>query len=350
MKRYDGMVKTTNNHLAEVLDVLAPNLADPLVETKTLNALYGLVAHLPPISRGGFECRLDPLEPQVDLQLCVEPDAEDITLMGRWLAELAPDHPAKSPLLRLLDLWSVDGPSDQRFPELWLEFDCGEAETRVPALFFALPQNPVYALHTWPLAQAGLDALFGRANWRPWKGNLKRCLAGWPDGVFISHLGAMLSRQGQCVRVNIKRLNDATLPVFLESIGWPGDRATATHWAGVLLRHADRLTLSLDLGERLGVRLGLEAFFVHQPPAATGWDKLLRALIRRGLCDPAKAEALLVWPGHTTPLNVKTPWPQSWIATSLRQPANRFSTVERCLHHIKVGLSPDRAPEAKGYV
>lgn len=100
-------MKTTNNHWAEVLDVLAPNLADPLVETKTLNALYGLVAHLPPISCGGLECRLDPLEPQVDLQLCVEPDTEDITLMGRWLAELAPDHPAKPPLLRLLDLWSV---------------------------------------------------------------------------------------------------------------------------------------------------------------------------------------------------------------------------------------------------
>ncbi len=334
--------------LAESLEILLPSLGSTFIGPSARQRLRALAGHLAPMARGGFECRLSPRASQVDLQQCVVPDDESLM---EWQASIA-TSPGWSPLRHFLAAWLK--PSSRlhdHISEIWLEFDVNHVATSLPlpAMFFGLPQDVSPAVDTYKIAAQCLDLLLGQ-SWYDWQELLYRCFAACPDGVFISHIGVMLSRNAPALRVNVKRLQPHLLAPYLQQIRWQGSirEATAlmTQWSAFV----DRITVCLDVGQHVYPQIGFECILLNQPQSHSRWAMFLEALVKQGLCAPDKPSALLDWPGQTTPMNALAPWPSHLIAASLFQPKDVFTSFDRRLSHIKLAWHPERALEAKAYL
>jgi hypothetical protein len=201
-----------------------------------------------------------------------------------------------------------------------------------------------------PIAAKALDLLLGESGWCEWRDNLYRCFAACPNGVFVSHIGVMLSRKAPALRVNVKRLLPDSLVPYLQQIGWEGETAEVGALMRQLLAFADRITVCLDVGKRIYPQIGLECILLKQPQSEPRWTAFVNYLVEGGLCAPAKGEALLNWPGQTNPASAPAPWPGELIVASLLQPQNGFSVFERRLSHIKIVWQPQCRLEAKAYL
>ncbi|ETX02747.1 MAG: hypothetical protein ETSY1_02490 [Candidatus Entotheonella factor] len=344
--------------LAESLDVLLPNLVPTLVRPEVIPGLKALAGRLVPIVRGGFECRLSAHHPQVDLQQCIVADDRELGLLQSSMAVAASGVEGAEcqhwlSLQHFIAAWSEPfSLLHDSIPEIWLEFDNDRTSQGLPlpAVFFALPQDISPAMDTYKIAAQSLNLLLGLSGWREWQTPLSRCFAACPDGGFVSHIGVMLSRRAPALRVNVKRLQPDTLHPYLQHIGWPYE----THGVQTLMQQlstrADRITVCLDVGQTIYPRLGFECIFLHQPPQDAGWTKLLDDLVHQGLCTSEKRDALLSWPGQTTPVNSLVSWPEHLIVASLLQPSSSFTAFDRRLSHLKVSWQPPHVLEAKAYL
>lgn len=340
--------------LTESLDVLLPNLMPTLVGSDAVLALKSLAGNLAPILRGGFECRLSANAPQVDLQQCIFREESELALLRDFVAAaiakkgISVDY-GWGKLQAFLDEWQS---TLQAIPEIWLEFDVKASSNclPLPAIFLGLPQEASPALDSYKIAAKSLDLLLGHSGWREWQDNLDRCFSPCPKNVFVSHVGAMLSRNFPALRVNVKRLQPDTLVGYLQEIGWQGETKEVEALMAELFALCDRITVCLDVGAKVYPQIGLECIFMDQPQHEPRWHIFLDYLVERGLCDPEKREALLDWTGQSNPVNSPAPWPRDLIAASLLQSMERFTMFDRRLSHIKVSWRSQHPLEAKAYL
>jgi len=325
--------------LAAYLDVLLPHLGSQIVHPLVVSDVKTLASNLPPILRGGFECRLSANSSQIDLQQCIVQD--DIKLLKEHITS-STNTIRWSQLLDFLTEWQS---SLKEIPEIWLEFDNNTA--LIPSVFIGLPQSPAH--ETYQIAVQSLNLLL-QSNWATWQDNLYRCFATCPDGVFVSHIGVMLSRNSPALRVNIKRLQADLLIPYLQQIGWQEETNELEILMQQLSALVDRITVCLDVGQQIYPQIGLECIFIQQPPHESRWAVFLDYLVEHNLCEPRKREALLNWPGQSNPVNSMAPWPKQLIAASLLEPKKRFTAFERRLSHIKVVWKPQGHLEAKAYL
>lgn len=337
--------------LADSFDLLAPSLPPALIPPALTPQLRQLTRRLAPLPRAGFEVRLG-LSPRVDLQQWLTRRDHEPQLLRDHIRGAGWSGPAARGLDRLLARWS--NPEDQlhaALAELWLEFDLtgALASTALPplSLFLALATaDHANGLRTAATALAPLIVEDRRARSQAM---LERCLDACPGGAFVSHIGLMLGRAEPSMRVNVKRLESKDLPSYLCHVGWPGSLPDAVSTFDDLRPLVDRITVCLDIGAALSPKLGLECILDAQPPADPRWSAFLGKLVEWGWCAPAKRDALVQWPGLTTPANVAEPWPAPLIRAELLRGADHLSAFERRLSHVKITLSPARLPEAKGY-
>jgi hypothetical protein len=112
----------------------------------------------------------------------------------------------------------------------------------------------------------------------------------------------------------------------------------------------DEYGLALDLGDSLAPKLGVECYLYEPSPRQESrWARLLDYFIATGCCAPAKADALLRWPGRhfhgvtlgeIAELRAKSPS----LAPRLQ------NLLTRRISHLKLVLEPDQAPQAKAYL
>lgn len=340
--------------LTESIHLLLPNLVPKLVAPDAIWGLKTLTDNLTPILRGGFECRLGANRSQVDFQQCIIRDESELILLQEAIAIIASGDGIStdtrwSQLQYFLGQWQL---SLQSIPEIWLEYDSDISSVflPLPAIFFGLPQKRFPTIDTYAIAAKSLDLLLGRSGWHKWQDNLERCFRACPHGVFVSHIGVMLSRNVPALRVNVKGLQPAALISYLQEIGWPGETKEVEALMKQLFSLVDRVTVCLDVGKRIYPQIGLECILVHQPEQDSRWATFLDYLLERGLCTPEKREALLKWPGQTNPVNSPAPWPGHLIAASLLQPRERFTLFDRRLSHLKIVYRPQCPLEAKAYL
>jgi ubiquinone/menaquinone biosynthesis C-methylase UbiE len=336
---------------AESINLLLPYLTPALVQPPQISALKAMTAQMAPILRGGFECRLGDNAPQVDVQQCVISDADEPSVLRDHVkAFSAPTDIGWAPLQSLLNQWADPDSPLQEVPELWLEYDCPEVTDNLPlpSIFLALPSALSAKSNTYQMATQILDTLLGCSLWSGWQQSLYRCFAACPDGVFVSHIGVMLSRSIQALRINVKRLQPDFLIPYLQQLGWSGDTAAVEMLMTQLAAQVDRITVCLDVGIEINPQIGFECIFQQQPQQEPRWSMFLDYLLNQGYCTPTKGEALLNWPGTTTPNH--SPWPERLIGASLLQPSNRFTSFDRRLSHIKLVYHPQHPVKAKGYL
>ncbi|HEY9651532.1 MAG TPA: methyltransferase domain-containing protein, partial [Coleofasciculaceae cyanobacterium] len=170
------------------------------------------------------------------------------------------------------------------------------------------------------------------------------------DGATISHFGAMLSRSTQAVRVNVEGIPPEHLLNYLIQLGWQGSKNTLSPLILTLFELVDNLVLSLDIGETIYPRIGLECFLAKQFRPDFRWHVFLNYLVANNLCTPAKQEALLAWPGFSRKADNPEVWPKSLRAGDLLLGAKALSAFWRTINLIKIVYQPDSTLEAKAYL
>src|SRR5262249_53377521 len=147
------------------------------------------------------------------------------------------------------------------------------------------------------LRELGLNRVFVALMETPIASGVQRtadaCLAAAASPDDVTYVGLMLGRPTDALRLCIRGLLPDQLPGFLSRIGWSGPRDAAAAALLPFALLADRFSLAVDVGERVGPRLGLECRLDQD--AAAAWEPFLDALVACGTCTAAKRDAVLGW-------------------------------------------------------
>jgi len=340
--------------LADALQIVLPHLPPSLVAAEIVPRIQNLACRLPPITPAGFEIRLRADEPQVDLLQCITAGEDAPLILADYIR--SSEWEAQPAWARLADFCCVwdDGasPLHGALRDIWLEFDLDAKAihaTPIPSVFLTL-NTKLPATDTFAAMEAALPLLLASPGSPVLLDNITRCFRAVPEGGVISHIGLMLSRSVEALRVNVQQLGREQVEPFLTQLGWSAALTGLDELLGRIFELVDHATLCLDMGVRLYPRLGLECTTRQLTRRPAQLMELLDDLVKRNLCAPEKRAALAQWTGATSPKTTGVGWPDHLIARSLMQPPDRFSVMGRRLSHIKLTFQPGRALEAKGYI
>jgi hypothetical protein len=342
--------------LAGTLGLATRQVPPVLVPEHARDRVLRVAGRIPAaLTRAAYlECRLLPGPEPVDLIFRVERGGAEI-LAGR--------HPGvdPSPLLACGPAWRAvadfcrawlegDGAHWQAVRHLWLELDLddpglpGAPPLPQPSVFVALDDGATarmgmeevldllaHVIH--PLAPFAMDG--------DTRARLRGVLERRPPGAAVPYAGVMLSRPRQAVRLYLSRVPGAAVPGLLNAVGWPEDQGRMAAEAVAAMRDAGAPEvgmLHLDVLEgallpRLGVEYTLDRH--AQIRGRVAEQGFLDALAERGLCEPARRDALLAWPGYELLTLRHELWP---------------SLLARRVNCIKLVHEPDREPQMKAYL
>ena len=217
----------------------------------------------------GLECRLTGRDtPALDLQLgaCAGREAAAASRSLSRARERGELPDAWEPVRELFGEWSIpDSALGRAVAEVWCELDpipgaqTNDLTALAPSVFVVL--KPLDADERRAAIGRALDVLVGADAAEPMLAAIDRCAAAAPTGAWISHIGVMLGRPVQALRIHISGVPLWGLGEYLDAAGWPGDTDRAIAAARLLLDRGDWLVLCLDVvGEllpraRAGVRL-----------------------------------------------------------------------------------------------
>jgi len=310
---------------AHWLAVLEPRLTQPLFDSGAVERLRALAGALPGECQGVLEARLAAAASPVDLSLRLLTAAQ-----ARDVAERLPPSAASD----FLSLWL------EPVRSVWLEFDLDQPlaadPVPIPIVCAKLPREIDPSWLTGTL----LPALSGEAPSTKQRDLILACLEALPPSASLLYIFNLRSRGSDAVRLEIFGLEPAEIPGYLQSIApraVPGVVEMVPLFAGV-----ERLHLSFDVGTEISPRIGIEGSFPRQPPREPRWDDLFARLVERGLCSPAKRDAVLAWPGYDTFWTAPERWPLA--------EAGIRGLCARSLSHVKVVCHPGREPAAKVYL
>ncbi|MEM7058127.1 MAG: class I SAM-dependent methyltransferase [Pseudomonadota bacterium] len=341
--------------LAETFDVVVAGVPTPLISDQALARLKASARGLPQILAGGLECRLaSGSNAQVDLQLCITRGSPDVEVLQAFLKQHQNDAAVDDPWQRLATLvaaW-VDPASalNEQIAEIWLEFDCAGDHLSPPSVFLGLQQSPRPADVQRPAIDAALEILLSVEAWDKCRAMVHCCFDSCVGDVFVSHLGVMLGRRVDAVRVNVKRLDDTSIGSFLSMVGWHGPAGAVTDLTKLALTAVDRVTLCLDVGAEVAEAFGLEC--IHAPDRAgrDRWQRSIQDLSNLAEMDADKCSALPQWHRLLMPGSALRTWPRQLIAATLYPGTNVKSQIDCRISHLKLSVVVGSVATAKAYL
>jgi len=348
--------------VADYLRPLAGDLPGTLVAAPARDAIIDLAARLPGAitSFCGFECPLGSADARADFLLCStreEGHAGVLAGMHDSIA-LAPElrtQPAWQRVAAFCRAWLAAGsPLGGELMNTWLEFDiASDADALVePSMFFgthppapgADPRGQLAALRE-ALAVLDPPALHGHRGRA-----LETLLAALPRGCHVFQVGAMWSRGQAAIRLCLRGVEHVAVPALLDVLDWPGDGDDVAVLLDTFGAHASRVDLDLDLGTRIGPKIGLECYLGTDAATAARLAALSAALVRVDACTPAKAAALDAYQGLTLQDAAPAHWPPHLAALARAGGRGLSSALCRWVHHIKLVHEPGQALTAKAYL
>jgi len=312
---------------ADWLAVLAPQLNEPLFDPVAVGRLRRVAQAFPGDCQGTLEVRLAPGARQVDLSLRL--------LTAAQAAALAARYPA-SATGAFLSSWSEPGGPLAPVRSVWLEYDLDREEEPSPILCVKLPAalDAGWLLGTLlPALRSGPPATRQRAL-------ILTCLEAISGSARLLYVFDLRARGGDAVRLEIFGLEPGQMLRYLRRVA-PGS-VSAVAEAAPLFEGVERLHLSLDIGEEVLPRIGIEGSFPRQPKRESRWWELFDRLESRGLCSAGKRDAALAWPSYDSFWTAPEQWPVAELGPG--------GSCVRSLSHVKVVCRPDREPEAKAYL
>lgn len=313
---------------------IRPYLAESLVDGRAWEGLRTVAGHLPGEGLAIFEVRLASEARVVDLSIRLAEPAQ-----ARRMAERFSPEAVRTFLAR----WSQEESDLQPLSEVWLEFDLdpepaslGTGSLPLPLLCARLRDavEPEWLLGTL------VPALRGEAPNGQQLRLLRRLVNAVPAGGRVLYAFGLLARPGGAVRLEISGLDAHAAVDYLERVA----PENAPQVAGLcpLIGDSERLHLSLDVGETISPRIGIETSFVRRPSREPRWREFLDRLSAAGLCTREKLDAVFGWPGVDSLWTAPRRWPADAVGLG--------GYCVRFLSHVKLVSWTDREPEAKAYL
>ena len=329
--------------MANYLKVVSPYLRPELVSPLALSSIQSLAQIFPPSSLAGFECRLGAEQSRVDFQL-------NLPRRNFNLPESFLTSPTWKFFQDFYREWTQ--PTSYLYPrvaQIHLEFDMDgqPSQVPIPCIFLDLNQETVREPQD---IIAIAFRLLNHSHSSLLESNLRYCAASLPDGARITHIGAMLSRSTQTVRLNVRGILPEQLLNYLMQVGWTELTNTLTPLVLTLSKLVDEIVLTFDVGETIHPRIGLECFIEEQTRPDPRWQLFLDHLVARDLCTPAKQNALLAWPGFSRKADQPEQWPKNLAGSDLFLGSKASSVFWRAINLIKIVYQPGSPLEAKGYL
>ncbi len=338
--------------LADSLSLLLPALPKALVSPEAAERVYRTGKALAPIPRGGFECRLAENDPQVDLQQCILRENEEPARLLHHLAALEPvmaeaARPLWDRVTEFVKQWAE--PSSLLYSgiqNIWLEFDVNDSSSTIPApsIFLGLERKLSDEIDAYKVVASALQMLLSPLDRSLVESNLCRCFETCGKTARVSHVGVMLARRVQALRVNVKGLGFEGMEGYLSEIGYRAPRIDLHPLLERVATMVDRVTLCLDVGAHIFPRLGFECLALQQP------HTFMDYLVECGICTLAKRDGMFAWSGYLDPPGSDGAWPDHLVVASLLQPPDQFGVLNRQMSHVKLVYQHQQPLQAKGYL
>ncbi len=325
-----------------MLDVVSGALPAALVGEGALRALRALAGTVPCVARSfGFECRLGADDAAVDLGMAVTAEDGGREALGGFagdplLARAVARDERWRRLSHLAARWrDPTSPLHHWVPFVGLEFDAASAHEAipVPSVFVALDTPLADESAARPsLAAAREAAALLRGGLSPaLEAKLVEGFDRLPPGAHVLHLGAMLGRDQEGLRLSVA-IPGERVEAYLRSLGGDGAAGAAALVLEALPRRLSRAQVDFDFLPAVGPRIG---FGVRpETPEPRAWAALVGELVALGCAHEAKARALLEWPG---------------ASPATRGGARDWISIRRQLSHVKLVSSAGLPLEAKAY-
>ncbi len=360
-----------NQSFDSFITAIEPHIPGTLISPDNLSEIKDIARIFPAklSSLFGFECRLGEESPRADFALPIQAPAGGREILAGY------DSNSKLPaFFQTNSVWQrvqrfcrhwADAASvlHENTDHIWLEFDVIEqnvSATPVPSFFFApkgiesggsrnIQANP----HQW-VSESALSVLMGCHISSLLENNILQCFDSLPNGSGVCEIGTMLSRPLEAVRICVRNIPPEGIARYLSDLQWDGSITGLKKLVLNLPSLVDRITLHVDVisdnATFIGPKIGLECYVDTSPDSEDNWSVLLDYLVQRGMCVPAKRDALMDFPGYTDEYTDREVWPQHLLGLSALLGIHNASVIQRMLHHIKIVYLEDGLLEAKAYV
>lgn len=250
------------------------------------------------------------------------------------IAEVLPPSHVRS----FLSLWGETGGPLAPIHSAWVEFDLDREPEGVPNPVVCAKLSPGAPL-PW-LTGTLFPALHGKPLTAEQEALIRLCWESIPAPAYLLYAFSLLSRGADTLRLEIFGLSPSGILSYLEQVA-----PTAIPWMEgpvSLFQGVERVHLSIDVGDGILPRIGIEGSFSRLPNWEPGWKSLLDRLVGRSLCRPEERDAALAWKGSDTFWTAPAAWPVEAVGPG--------GFCFRKLSHVKVVCRPDRRREAKLYL
>ena len=288
---------------------IGARLAPPgLLPAAAAEQLARIPNSLPPVGCvGAFEVRLEDESAPVDFEVCLRTTPALRAQLRSWLASrdaaaLMKRSEGWARVIRFLAAWSDPRSGLCRaVPVVWLEFDAppGGAEPE-PFVVLTLDRD---CFHPGGVGDRPLLANFLATTFRLIGGGLDpgveatlhECVAALPRSAEFAHAAVRPGPDGDLARL-VVRLEGSTLPEELAALGWEGSRKELRAVLDALFTTRAFHPVNLDVGSRIGPRVGIEFHHPTSPVADARWRGFLDGLAVAGACTPAQRRRIEAWP------------------------------------------------------
>lgn len=335
---------------AQALDLAIGRFPPALAPVGGPAILRSAAPHLAPGLQLYFECRLAGDERPVDVSQHFFADRGGApSLRALALAQVKRGQgEAWARLAKFAEAWAADLALAAAVTEIGLEHDLGDDGQwiAVPAAFAAFRGDILSDRD----AGARFVAAVAPVAAEGWRRLIETIEAARDHGLVPGRMfGVMLSRDSQ-LRCMLRGLTPVAVDAFLQSVDWPGDRASLLALLSEPPLAGEATRLVLGFGPGLVADCGLEVIHARGPAGDADRAALLAWLAERGLAEPARVEAANAWTGRITPMDVEEPWPAALIARDLAAPNGRLDWFSAFLSHVKLNLVDGQPKPAKIYL
>ncbi len=347
------------------LQVVAPYLSHQLVTPEAFSQIQTVARMLPPSSETFFECRLGANSSTVDFSVLLTPQDGSCEILAGLNPGAMPDIIFTHPVWRrirdfCLHWYEPNSLLSQNINHIGLEFDVDGQLPKVPipSFFFGFEDlikntsTRKYDISAQKQTiETALSLLYGASILPQTKQNIDICLDSLPIGSQVLHIGAMLSRKLDAVRVNVTGILEENLSAYLTEIGWKNPVSELKEIIHVLSSLSDIIVITFDVGNVVFPKIGIECKLIKKNSRIEPkWQLFLDYLVEKGLCTPDKRDAFLSWGGYLQEKSHPELWPSNLSKVSSFLGARGSSVFFRRLNHIKIVYQPDSSIEAKGYI
>jgi hypothetical protein len=348
------------NRLERYLDLVRARLPGALVSDPVFAQIRTIGTYFPELPLVGFETHLGSTQPTVDLFLLLDNCTADQEYPGRAnpIGRLPEDVRAHPAWRRIIDACETfrnrSDPVMHLVTSIWLEFDIAPGQPPLPTPSIFMGIRDLRAIESGGALAAsytgGLEVLIRLLTGEAPRSGVRALLRSVVEKTAAEaagyHVGAMLSRGADAIRLCVRRAPVSAVLAQLRTIGWTGGHDDPEKVFARYFELMNDPTIHADIGTHLGPKLGfdlaLARSFLHgQPRDEPRWHEMFEGLVSEGLATSAKRDALLAWPG-----GARLARQESIDAAA---PPTRDAYLIRGLNHVKVVCDGNGGRSAKGY-